>query len=188
MKDLERFESPLLLQYQKAAIFTDVAFDKRGRSRAQHNVNAACSAEAETIMEIARNGSLEEKIALEYQLQRRDLEKYATSAGEIKNVEQGLKDLRAGLVAYRDLVERPEEYRKQATGYTDRNRDAKLDVPKDGMRYALASQITRLQNRLSLQLSEEEKVLLTARRVLLIAVQDEYSAIQVGAVHDSGAE
>ncbi len=44
-------------------------------------------------------------------------------------------------------------------------------------------QTTRLQNRLSLQLSEEEKVLLTARRALLDSIHREYSALQQNTVH-----
>ena len=188
MKRLKQLDSQLLQKFEIAAIATDVAFEKRARSQTQKMVNVMCSAEAAVIFEVARSGTLDEKIALEYQLQLRDLEKYARSDREMKNVRQGLKDLDAGLVAYADLIDRPDEYRKQAAGYTDRNRDAKLDVPKDGMRYAVASQATRLRNRLSLQLSEEEKVLLTARRALLDAMQKEYAAMQLDAVRDAGAE
>ncbi len=186
MKRLDQLKSPLLQEYRTASMATDFAFEQRSRSQVQRKVNRTCSAEADTILNIA--GTLDEKIALEYQLQLRDLEKYARSDREMKNVRQGLKDLDAGLVAYADLIDRPDEYRKQAAGYTDRNRDAKLDVPKDGMRYAVASQATRLRNRLSLQLSEEEKVLLTARRALLDAMQKEYAAMQLDAVREAGAE
>lgn len=182
----EQLNSPLLRMFKELSLVTDYAFEKRSRSQAQKAVNMACSAEAEVIMDIARNGSLAEKVALEHRLQQRDLEKYATSEKEVKSVRQGLKDLKAGMVAYATLVERPEEYRKQASGYTDRNRDTKLDVPKDGMRYMLASQITRLQNRLSLQLSDEEKVLLVARRALLDSMVEEYSAMQTGTLHGDG--
>lgn len=186
MKNLERLETPLLLQYRATSAATDVAFEKRERSRAQHAVNIACAAEVAAILAIARTGSLNEKIALECLLQQRDLEKYAKSPTEVKNIKQGLKDMAAGLAAYAILTETPEEYKKYAATYADRNRDAKLDVPKDGMRYALASQITRLQNRQSLQLSEEERVLLTARRALLAAIQAEYSEIQQAAVNSNG--
>lgn len=178
MRNLEQLKTPLLKQYQKRSTYTDAAFEKRKRSRAQQTVNAACSAEAEVIFAIIRNGTLDEKIALECKLQQRDLEKYAKSPAELKGVEQGIRDMMAGLAAYVILTEAPEEYKKYAATYTDRNRDAKRGIPKDGMRYALASQITRLQNRQSLQLSEEEKILLTARRALLDAVQNEYSDIQ----------
>ncbi len=186
MKNLEQLRSPLLQQYQRASLYTDVAFEKRARSRAQQNVNAACSAEAAAVLAIVKGGGLDEKIALERQLQQRDLEKYAKSPKEMKGVRQGLKDLDAGFAAYAELTEHPEEYRKHATSYTDRNRDAKLDVPKDGMRYALASQTARLRNRLSLQLSEEEKVLLTARRGLLDALLKEYSELQMSVVRGGG--
>lgn len=74
--------------------------------------------------------------------------------------------------------------RSQVQKAVDRACSAEANVvPKDGMRYALASQTTRLQNRLSLQLSEEEKVLLTARRALLDSIHREYSALQQNTVH-----
>lgn len=183
MKRLDRLQSKLLRKYKAAAGFTDFAFEARTKSQAQLAVNKACSLEAEVIFAVAKIGALDEKTALEQRLQQRDLEKYAKSPAEEKSVRQGLKDMNAALVAYAELTERPEEYIKQAAGYTDRNRDTKLDVPKDGMRYALSSQMTRLQNRLSLQLTEEEKVLLTARIALLHSLQKEYSDLQKTVMH-----
>lgn len=184
MKRSDSVKSPLLRQYKQKSAITDLAFETRRRSNVQRGVNDACSDEAAVIFEIARAGSLDEKISLEHQLQQRDLEKYAKSDSETRGVKQGLKDMTAALVAYAGLTKEPKEYKRYAASYTDRNRDARLDVPKDGMRYALSSQITRLQNRLSLQLSEEEKVLITARRALLDSVQKEYSDLQKSVLHD----
>ncbi len=183
MKSPDRLDSRKLEKYTAASLVTDLAFEKRGRSQVQKAVDRACSAEANVVLDVAGNGSLDDKIALECRLQQRDLDKYAKSPNDAKNIRQGLKDMNAGLAAYACLTGSPGEYRRHAASYTDRNRDAKLDVPKDGMRYALASQTTRLQNRLSLQLSEEEKVLLTARRALLDSIHREYSALQQNTVH-----
>ncbi len=181
---LKTLKSPLLRKYKTASAFTDIAFEKRNLSPAQKSVDKACSAEAEAIFTIAKEGSLDEKIALEYQLQQRDMQKYAKSDNDAKNIAQGLKDMESGLASYADLTERQQTYREQASRYTDRNRDAKLDVPKDGMRYALASQSTRLHNRQSLQLSDSEKILLTARRALLNSLQKEYSLLQNNVIHE----
>lgn len=180
----KELRTPLLAQFEDISLFTEIAFLQRDNSRVQKTVNKACRAEAKVIGKIAAEGSLSEKIALEYQLQRRDLEKYAKSPEAEKNIKQGLKDLEAGLVSYADLLERPQEYQRQALQYTDRNRDNRLDVPKDGMRYAVASQMTRLQNRQSLQLSDEEKQLLIARRSLVSSIRDEYSRLQEKVVHN----
>ncbi len=184
MKHHKSVRSQLLLQYTVTFLATDIAFDKRSRSQAQKSVNTACKAEAGIINTIAANGSLAEKIALECQLQQRDLQKYAKSPEDEKKIRQGLKDMEAGLASYSTLTERPKEYKRQAAQYTDRNRDATRDVPKDGMRYAIASQLTRLQNRQSLQLSGEEDTLLAARRTLVRSIQEDYSQLQQKVVHE----
>ena len=183
MKNRKSLTSKLLEQYEVMSVATDMAFDRRTRSHIQITVNRACVAEAKAIKAVVSEGSLAEKIELECQLQQRDLQKYAASPADEKKIKQGLKDMEAGLASYADLTERPRAYKKQASHYTDRNRDAKLDVPKDGMRYAIASQITRLQNRQSLQLSDEEKNLLAARRALVHAIQEDYSSLQQEVVH-----
>ena len=174
---------PSMKKFHLIAAATDVAFEKRAGSKPQKSVNRACTREAEIIAEIAEKGNLPDKIALEYELQKRDLVKYAQFSGDEKNIKQGLKDMEAGIAAYTDLAERPQLYKEQASRYTDRNKDKRLDVPKDGMRYALASQMTRLQNRNSLQLSSEEKVLLSSRRALVRSIVKDYSRLQEQVIH-----
>lgn len=152
-------------------------------SRPQKAVNRACKNETEAINMIAASCNLDEMIALEIRLQNNDLERYAYSENDRKNVEQGLADLQCGIHSYNTLRNTPQQYKEFAKNFTDRNRDKRFDVPKDGMRYALSSQLTRLQNRKALQMSEEEKVLLTARRALVDAIVEEYSLLQKTAVH-----
>ncbi len=182
--DFANITTPNLDDYATAADISSNAYRAREKSKPQKLVNSACKAEAEVISAVIAAHNLEEMIVLELRLQTNDLEKYAHSAAEVKGVEQGLADLQSGIHMYSILKTAPEQYRELAKGFTDRNRDKRLDVPKDGMRYALSSQMTRLQNRHSLQLSEEEKALLVVRRQLVDALCEGYSAMQREAVHD----
>ena len=176
--------SPNLVVYDTVAAVSYDAYTALAGSRPKEYVNRACANEAEAIQTIAASRNLDEMIALEVRLQNNDRELYAHSDNDRKNVEQGLADLQCGVHAYGMLKNNPRRYREFAKSYTDRNRDKRLNVPKDGMRYALASQATRLQNRQSLQLSEEEKKILTARRALVGAIVEEYSLLQKKAVHE----
>ncbi len=182
--DFSKATTRNLKKHNTAANFTRAAYRERELSDPQLLVNRACKNEADMINTIIAARNIEEMIALELRLQTNDLEKYAHSAAEVKGVEQGLADLQSGIHMYILLKSAPEQYRELAKGFTDRNRDKRLDVPKDGMRYALSSQMTRLQNRHSLQLSEEEKALLVVRRMLVDAICEGYSAMQLEAVHD----
>ncbi len=180
------FMTPALEAYDNAASASNSAYEKLENCRPQKLVNDACKNEAEIINRIAASRNLDEMIALELRLQRNDLEEYAHSPKDRKNVEQGLADLECGMHAYDTLKTNPGQYRESAKSYTDSNRDKRLDVPKDGMRYAMGSQTTRLQNRQSLQLSEEEKEILAARRALVASIIEEYSLLQKAAMRDDG--
>ncbi len=181
--DFAEYQTPDLMAYNEAAGASHNAYARLENSRPKKYVNKACALEAAIINKIAASRNLDEMIALEVRLQNNDRELYAHSDNDRKNVEQGLADLQCGVHAYGMLKNNPRRYREFAKSYTDRNRDKRLNVPKDGMRYALASQATRLQNRQSLQLSEEEKKILTARRALVGAIVEEYSLLQKAAVH-----
>ena len=181
--DFNSFTTANLDRYDFTSVYTHVAYDKRTQSRVQRTLDGACSTDASIIRNIENNRDLAEMLALEYRLQRHDLERYAKTPAAEQSIKQGLKDLEAGFVNYNTLTEQPQQYKHMATGYTDRLRDKKLDVPKDGMRAALASQLTRLQNRQSLNLSEAENDILTARRSLLNSINTEYSRLQVEVVH-----
>lgn len=178
-----KFVNKRLKQYNLSSALTHMAFEKRAQSKVQSVVDKACSKDAAVIREIANGQNLPEMLALEYKLQSHDLERYAKTPEAEQKIKQGLKDLEAGFVHYAALTERPQEYKITAQGFTDRLRDKKLDVPNDGMRAALASQLTRLQNRQSLNLSEAENDILTARRLLIKAINTEYSRLQVEVVH-----
>lgn len=179
------FKTPDLSIYASASGVRTRAYRRLENSGQKAQVNKACLREAKAIAKITASHNLEEMIALELRLQLTDLEKDAFSEQARKSVEQGLSDLRSGIHSYTMLKHDPEQYKEAAKGYTERNRDMKLDVPKDGMRYALSSQSTRLQNRMSLQLSAEERKLLTVRRTLLGTIRDEYSTLQQKALHDN---
>ncbi len=187
-ENFAEFTTPDLEEYDAAAGLSSSMYIKLENSRTKHLVNRACKSEVAIITRIAASRNLDETIALELRLQNNDLEKYAHSPGDKKSVEQGLADLESGMHSYNTLKNNPELYRENAKSFTDRNRDKRLDVPKDGMRYALGSQMTRLQNRQSLQLSEEEKELLSARRALISAVMEEYSSLQKTVMHGDTAD
>ncbi len=180
--------TPVLGKYDAAAAFCGEAYRELERSDPQKLVNRACKTEAALISTVIAARNLEEMIALELRLQTNDLEKYARSQGEIKGVEQGLADWESGMHMYNILKTNPKLYRDLSKGFTDRNRDKRLDVPKDGMRYALSSQAARLQNRHSLQLSEEEKDLLVVRRELVDAMIEAYAVLQTELLHGKNEE
>lgn len=182
--DFAEYTTPDLAAYDYAAAANYDAYRALQRSRPRKLVNTMCEDVTEIIYKIMAARDLDEMIALELRLQNDDLEKYANSPNDRKNVEQGLADLESGMHSYNTLKNNPKQYRENAKGYTDSNRDKRLNVPKDGMRYTLASQATRLQNRQSLQLSEEEKEILTARRGLVNAIREEYSALQTQVMRD----
>ncbi len=152
-------------------------------SRAQKTFDAACRNEAAAITAITDSGNLDVMLALEYQLQLRDLTNYAKTDSEIKNTRLGLTDFIAAMTNYQRLTESPEEYRQQAIGYPSGSRDRRLDVPMDGLRQAINSQLTRIQQRQSLMVSDSEKALYTARRNLLNSIRREYSLVQQKVVH-----
>ncbi len=153
------------------------------KNRAQRSLDSACKDEAAAINEIADSGDLELMLALEHRLQLHDLTNYAKTEREIKNTRLGLTDFMAGLTNYERLVARPEEYRQQAAGYPSGNRDKQFDVPLDGLRSAVNSQLTRIQQRQSLMVSEAEKELHKARRNLLVAIRKAYALLQQKVVH-----
>lgn len=181
--DFARYATPALKAYDAMAVASYDAYSELAGSRPKKNVNRTCKNMTAAINKIAATRNIDEMIALEARLQNTDLEKYANSENDRKNVEQGLADLQCGIHSYNMLRNTPRQYEEFAKNFTDRNRDKRFDVPKDGMRYALSSQLTRLQNRKALQMSEEEKVLLTARRALVDAIVEEYSLLQKTAVH-----
>ena len=181
--DFDSFTTVNLDRYDFTSVYTHVAYDKRTQSRVQKTLDGACSTDAAIIRKIENDRILAEMLALEYRLQMHDLERYAKTPEAEQSIKQGLKDLEAGFVNYNALTEQAQQYRHMAAGYTDRLRDKKLDVPKDGMRAALASQLTRLQNRQSLNLSDAETDILTARRSLINSINMEYSQLQVEVIH-----
>lgn len=149
----------------------------------QLTLDAACEAETRAINEIAQSGDIELMLMLEYQLQVHDLSNYARTEQESKNIRRGIRNFTAGVTNYERLTERPQEYREQASGYTDGHIDKKLGVPMDGMRTAINGQLTRLQQRKSLMTSNAEKELLAARYGLLAAIKAEYSRRQHETLH-----
>ncbi len=184
--DVSEVKTPSLQAYDDVVSLVSDAYHARATCRPQKIVDTACTAEAELIQAVIAARDLDEMIALELRLQTSDREKYARSANEKQRVEQGLADLRSGMHMYAMLKHDSGQYKNAAKGFTDSNRDMRLNVPRDGMRYALASQRTRLQNRESLQLSDDEKSLLSVRRALLSAIAADYSALQAAVLHGKG--
>ena len=176
-------ESPELAEADAAAASTNNARNTMEVSLAQQSFDAACKAEAAAINKIAHSGNLELMLALEYRLQLRDLTNYAKTDSEIQNPRLGLTDFIAGLTNYERLTTQPEEYRRQADGYPSGSRDKQLDVPLDGLRKAINSQLTRIQQRRSLMVSDAAKELHTARWNLLAAIRKVYSLVQRDVIH-----
>lgn len=182
--DVRFLKNPELDDAVAKAFLTNTALTAMERSRLQRLFNDACGNEAALINKIASSGNLELMLALEYQLQLHDLTNYAKTEQEIKNTRLGLTDYIAGLTNYERLTERPEEYRRQARGYPSGSRDKQLDVPLDGLRKAINSQLTRIQQRRSLMVSDAAKALHDARKNLLSSIRKQYSLLQQNAVHE----
>ncbi len=167
----------------QASAGTATAFMKLSQSRIQKIYDDMCRREAALIAEIAKSGSLALMLDVERHNQKTDLVHYAKTPNEKANVESGIKDFESGLRHYETLTKKPDKYREEDLGYVARDRDKRLNVPTDGMRKALGSQITRLQNRLALTSSDDEKVMVSARVGLLKAINKEYSRLQVEVLH-----
>ncbi len=181
--DPKSLKTPKLERTYTLAATTSNTLTALKVSREQRAFDAACVKEATAINEIAASGNLALMLALEYQLQLDDLTNYAKTETEIKNTRLGLKDFIAGMTNYERLVAKPKEYRQQAAGYPSGSRDKQLDVPMDGLRSVINSQLTRIQQRQSLMVSDATKALHTARRNLLAAIRKEYSLLQQAVVH-----
>lgn len=176
-------KAPELDEADTVALSTKNALTTIEMSREQKSLDTACKIEAAVINKITNSGNLELMLALEYRLQLHDLTNYAKTEREIKNTRLGLADFIAGLTNYERLATRPKEYRKQAEGYPSSGRDQKFDVPMDGLRMAVNSQLTRIQQRQSLMVSDAEKELHKTRWNLLAAIRKEYSLLQQKVVH-----
>ena len=163
-----------------------LALAKRNDGKEQRYYDEASLAEAAIINRIIQSRNLPTMIAAEYRLQKNDFEKYAKTPRERENIRTGLNNFKAGLNQYDILLEQPATYRKAALSYFGAQRDRASDVPLDGMRRAISSQITRLQNRQSLTATLEERELLAARRSLLNAIRREYSLKQKEICHAGG--
>ena len=181
--DPKLLKSPELKKANDLSLRTSSMLTAMEASLVQKNFDKACKNETAAINRIAGSGNLELMLALEYQLQLHDLTNYAKADAEIKNPRLGLTDFIAAMTNYERLAERPEEYRRQAAGYPSGSRDKRLDVPMDGLRQALNSQLTRIQLRQSLMVSDAAKELYAARRNLLAAIRDSYSLLQQHVVH-----
>ncbi len=155
-----------------------IAYARASRSRIQRTYDQASKDEAAVINDIAHSGELALMLAAERLLQTYDRDIYAKTEREKSNVEAGLQEFERVLGNYEELIQRPGDYRRQAKHYSSRDVDKALGVPMDGMRRVLHSQSTRLKNRMSLTLSEEEKILLTARLNLLNALRNAYAFLQ----------
>lgn len=181
--DPKLLKNPELDEANNLLLRTSSMLTAMGISRSQQSFDKACREEAAAIRKIADSGDLAVMLALEYQLQLHDLTNYAKTDRGVKNTRLGLTDFIAALTNYERLTTRPEEYRRQAAGFPSGGRDKKFDVPMDGMRQVINSQMTRIQQRQSLMVSDSEKELHTARWRLLDSIRGEYALLQQRVVH-----
>ncbi len=181
-------DDPRLQVVQQVALQCIAALNARNVSRAQKAYDHTAMREASAIKTVAQSQDLDLLLQVEWNYQNRDLAYYARLPKEKNSVEQGLKDFASGMVNYDKLVNEPDRYRRDAAGYVDRDRDKKTGAPRDGMRRALSSQVTRLQNRMALTVTEEEKGVLASRIGLVNAIINEYARLQMGALGETDPE
>lgn len=151
--------------------------EARDASKAQRSYLAGLKHSTTIIIEIARRGTLEDCLDTVDGILRHDLEYLVKTDAHREAVQQYIKNFHAARNNLDALRSRPDEYRRQASGYID---DYKIGgvIPKDGMHGALRSYAGHLTARDSQYLMPEEMEFIAAQKVLVAEITERYSALQ----------
>lgn len=138
---------------------------------------ASVKESAARIRDIAANGTMEECLDTVDAILKHDLEHMAKTDAQEKSFRQVLKDFRQGRNNYDLLKNDPDQYRRLAAGYVDRNKIGGI-LPKDGMHDSLRSCAGLLTARQSALLVAEEDDLLAAQNELVSEITERYTKMQ----------
>jgi len=128
------------------------------------------------IREAARNGDLSLIIAIELEIIRGDLLRYANSRGMVNSLKLAEEELEA-VERHLELVANPSEYRLIDRGHSLRKK-RENGLPFDDARTALASHRSRLQNMDKSRLDEDEKQVIEERKATMSAAIELYAKLQ----------
>jgi len=132
------------------------------------------------VREVTRSGNLPLIIAIELEIIRGDLLRYANSRGMVNSLKLAEEELQA-VQRHLELVGNPASYAFINQGHSLRKkRDHGL--PLDDARTALASHHARLQNMDKSRLDEDEKQFVEARKAAMSAAIKCYAALQTAAL------
>lgn len=180
---LSNYKDPHIELLVTADAANQFALQKRDASREQRAFNKTSQTVAKIVASIAESGDLPLMLAAELNLQMIDQNSYTRDHAAMDSVKDGIRQFEGALSFYDQLVNRPDEYRSTEAGYHGGHRDRAKDIPIDGMRRAINSQMTRLNNRRALTPTNEENELLKARRALLNSIRKDYSLLQERVLH-----
>jgi len=128
------------------------------------------------VKEVTRSGELWLIIAIEIEIVRGDLDRYANSREMSRSLGIALEEL-AAVERHLSLVADPAKYSLIDQGHSLRKR-RENGLPLDDARAALASHLARLRNLDKSRLDEEEKELIEGRKAAMAASIHYYAALQ----------
>jgi len=128
------------------------------------------------IKEVTRSGELWLIIAIEIEIVRGDLDRYANSREMSRSLGIALEEL-AAVERHLSLVADPAKYSLIDQGHSLRKK-RENGLPLDDARAALASHLARLRNLDKSRLDEEEKELIEGRKASMAASIHYYAALQ----------
>jgi len=135
------------------------------------------------IREITRDGNLPLIIALELEIIRGDLLRYANSQGMVNSLKLAEEELEAAQ-RHLELVSDPAQYRLIDRAHSLRKK-RENGLPLDDARSALASHRARLQNMDKSRIDEDEKQIIEERKTMIGAAINLYAKLQSGALETS---
>jgi len=128
------------------------------------------------IKEVTSSGELWLIIAIEIEIVRGDLDRYANSREMSRSLGIALEEL-AAVERHLSLVADPAKYSLIDQGHSLRKK-RENGLPLDDARAALASHLARLRNLDKSRLDEEEKELIEGRKASMAASIHYYAALQ----------
>jgi hypothetical protein len=154
------------------------AFERRAQSVEEKRYSDAMLKAAAALTQFTRTATFDELIGAEQAFQENDLTIYAQRPGTVKSVREGMDDLEAGMMSYRQLMTDTEAYKKH--GYRKKEMvDPKNGIPLDAMRRALRGQVRRVENyRANVMGNSNEQTFMTARIEMLHRAEELYDAMQ----------
>lgn len=154
------------------------AFQRMKRSPAVVDYGSVMERAARSVEKFCKTASFDQLLAAEKIFQKNDLTIFSTSPSTRESVLEGIDNFRAGEKVYRQLMRSPMAYKEHEYLKSKMVGPDRL-VPKDTMRQAIRSQISRVENyRKNVMGNEQEVAFTTARIAMLRRAEKLYDKIQ----------